>query len=205
MKALLINGSPREFGNTYTALSELAHRLNEDGVETDIIWIGNKAMQGCIDCGTCYKKGSCAFADPIYEKVRQHLADADALIVGSPTYYGGPNGSLCALLDRLFFSCQKIIQNKVWAAVAICRRGGSTPTFQRLNMYAQMSNMVQATSQYWNIAFGCNAEEAKQDLEGMQTMRTLADNVAWLIKCTKDHKSEVAEKREPWSRFNFIR
>jgi multimeric flavodoxin WrbA len=204
MKALLINGSPNKNGNTNAALEEVARQLNINGVETEIVWIGKQAIHGCIDCGTCKKKGSCVFEDDVYKKVHEALKESDALIVGSPTYYGGPNGTLCSLLDRVFFSCQPNIQNKVWAAIAICRRGGSTAAFQRLNMYADMSNMVQATSQYWNIAFGCSPEEVKQDVEGMQTMRTLANNVSWLIKCTKDRKNEIPE-REPWARFNFIR
>lgn len=204
MKVLLINGSPRKNGNTYIALSEVAKQLEKHGIESEIIWIGVKAVQGCIACYKCVSKGQCAFNDTLYLSVREKLKESDALIVGSPTYYGGPNGSLCALLDRLFFSCKSDIVNKVWASVIVCRRGGASAAFQRLNMYADMSNMIHATSQYWNIAYGCAPEETSQDVEGLQTMRTLADNVSWLLRCTKEKISEIPE-REEYTPYHFIR
>lgn len=204
MKALLINGSPRKNGNTHVALSEIARQLEKYGIESEIVWIGTKAVQGCIACYQCGSLGHCAFKDELYLTVREKLKESDALIVGSPTYYGGPNGSLCALLDRLFLSCKADIVNKVWASVAVCRRGGASTTFQRLNLYADMSNMVHATSQYWNIAYGRAPEDTKQDSEGLQTMRTLADNVAWLLKCTQSRKDEIPE-REAWAPLNYIR
>ena len=200
----MINGSPRHDGNTNRALEEVAAQLKQHGIESSILWIGVKAVQGCISCGRCRELGRCAFNDKVYNEVRAELETADALIVGSPTYYGGPNGMLCALLDRLFYSSQKHLQNKVWAAVTICRRGGSTAAFQRLNMYADMSNMIHATSQYWNIAFGGSRGEVSLDPEGMQTMRTLADNVAWLLNCTAHRKQEIENRHEiTWT--NFIR
>ena len=204
MKALLINGSPRRNGNTARALQEVAARLAEHGIKSDILWIGNKAMQGCIACYYCAKEGRCVFHDEPYEAVRAKLAEADALIVGSPVYYGGPAGSLCALLDRVFLSCKPMYPGKVWASVIVCRRGGATAAFQRLNMYAEMSTMVQATSQYWNFAYGAQPGEVEQDLEGMQTMRTLADNVAWLLRCTAERRGEIPP-REPWIKFNVVR
>src|SRR5574344_690198 len=167
MKALLINGSPRKEGNTFIALSEVAKQLEKNGIEAEIVWIGNKAVRGCIACNSCKEKGICAFADDVYLKIRETLKESDALIVGSPTYYGGPNGSLCALLDRLFYTAQPMLQNKVYAAVAVARRGGATTTFQRLNMYAMMSNMPIATSQYWNIAYGREAGEKKKNIESL--------------------------------------
>lgn len=204
MKALLINGSPRKNGNTHVALTEVARQLEKSGIGSDIIWIGTKAVQGCIACYQCVSAGQCAFKDELYLSVREKLKEANALIVGSPTYYGGPNGSLCALLDRLFLSCKNDIVNKVWASIAVCRRGGASTTFQRLNMYADMSNMIHATSQYWNIAYGADVREVSQDKEGMQTMRTLADNVAWLLKCTQETNNGIPE-REVWTPYNFIR
>ena len=204
MKALLINGSPRPNGNTNRALEEVAAQLKTHDIDSTIVWIGTKPVQGCISCAKCKSTGICIFNSSPYKEIREALESADALIVGSPTYYGGPNGALCAMLDRLFYSSQRHLQNKVWAAVTICRRGGSTAAFQRLNMYADMSNMIHATSQYWSIAFGGRPGEVSLDNEGMQTMRTLADNIAWLLKCTAEHKHEIENRNEiTWT--NFIR
>ena len=202
MKVLLINGSPHKNGNTRRALEEVSTQLTKNGVESQIISIGAKAVQGCIACGQCKKLGRCVFQDDLYNKVVEALKTADALIVGSPTYYGGPNGSLCALLDRLFYTAQPMLQNKVYAAVAVARRGGATTTFQRLNMYAMMSNMPIATSQYWNIAYGREAGETEQDIEGLQTMRTLANNVTVLMKGLQN---QSMPEREGWSPTSFIR
>lgn len=173
MKALLINGSPRQHGNTYIALKEVADRLVENGVETEIYWIGNKPVQGCIACNGCVKKGACIMGDQLYQDVADRLKEADALIVGSPTYFAGPAGSLCALLDRVFYSCAGLLENKVWASLAVCRRGGASAAFQRLNMYADMRNMIHATSQYWNIAYGWK----------MNTMNTIVIRYygSWLL------------------------
>lgn len=204
MKALLINGSPRRNGNTFIALSEVANRLHENGIETEIYWIGNKPVQGCIACNACVKKGFCVMGDGLYLDVLNKLKESDALIVGSPTYFGGPTGSLCALLDRVFYSCAKELENKVWSSVVICRRAGASAAFSRLNMYADMRNMVHATSQYWNIAYGWKSGETMEDKEGLQTMRTLADNVSWLLACIKESKSQVRE-REKWELYNYIR
>ena len=194
MKALLINGSPRPHGNTYIALKEVADRLEQNRIETEIYWIGNKPVQGCVACNGCVKTGLCVFKDNLYHDVLTRLQQSEALIIGSPTYFGGPTGSLCALLDRIFYSCAPHLENKVWSSVIVCRRGGATAAFQRINMYADMRNMIHATSQYWNIAYGWKAGETAQDTEGLQTMRTLADNVAWLIKCTYQNKDQL-EKR----------
>lgn len=191
MKVLLINGSPRHDGNTNRALTEVSNQLNTYDIDTKIIWIGVRPVQGCVFCNQCLKEGRCAINDHLYNEVRLELESADGLIVGSPTFYGGPNGSLCALLDRLFYSSQAHLQNKVWAALTVCFRGGSTTAFQRLNMYADMSNMIHATSQYWNFAFGYKPGEVENDSFGMQTMRTLADNVAWLLKCTAERHAEI--------------
>ena len=183
MKVLLINGSPREKGNTFTALSEVANTLNEEGIETEIISIGKQAVQGCIACGMCGRTGKCTFNDDLYFRILRAVKDGiDGLVVGSPVYYGGPNGSLCALLDRVFYSLGKDLQFKPGASVVVCRRGGATAAFDRLNKYFTMMNMPLVSSQYWNLAYGQTPGQAAQDEEGMQTMRTLARNMAWMIK-----------------------
>jgi len=202
MKALLINGSPRNNGNTVDALKQVAAQLEQQGIETTTLWIGVKPQQGCVACGMCRRTGVCVYGGDLYNTVRQHLAEADALIIGSPTYFGGPSGSLCTFLDRLFYSSGQMLQNKVFAALVIARRGGATTAFQRLNMYAMLNNMNIATSHYWNIAYGRDRGEATHDIEGMQTMRTLGDNVARLVKALHDAPIPA---RTPVTQYNFIR
>lgn len=204
MKVLLINGSPHSSGNTFLALKEVATALEKNGVCTEIISIGPKAVQGCIGCGKCSELKICAFQDDLYEKVRTALEGADALVIGSPTYYAGPNGSLCALLDRLFYSCGKYLRFKPAAAVAICRRGGASATLDRLNKYFTISNMPVVSSQYWNIVHGHKPGEASQDEEGMQTMRVLGNNMAWLLRSLEAGKQDLPEK-EQRIMTNFIR
>ena len=152
MKVLLINGSPHREGNTFIALSEVARTLEAQGIGTEIVHIGTRAMQGCIACGKCAELGHCVFSDAVYTAVREKLAEADGLVVGSPVYYAGPNGSLCALLDRVFYSCGRDLAYKPAAAVAVCRRGGASATFDRLNKYFTISNMPVVSSQYWTGA-----------------------------------------------------
>ncbi len=204
MKVLLINGSPRKEGNTFLALSEIAKTLEANGVEAEIVQLGNKAVQGCIACGRCAELGKCAFNDDLYTTVRTKLETADALIVGTPVYYAGPNGSLCALLDRLFYSSSTLLEYKPAAAVAVCRRGGATAAFDRLNKYFTISNMPVVSSQYWNIAHGRKPGEVLHDAEGLQTMRTLAKNMVWLLNSITQSKIERPEKEAP-ERTNFIR
>lgn len=182
MKVLLINGSPKRDGNTFIALSEVAGALNNNGVETQIIHIGNKAVQGCIACNKCSELDRCVFKDELYNDIRENLKDSAGLIVGSPVYYAGPNGSLCSILDRVFYSCSELLEYKPAASVAVCRRGGAGTTFDRLNKYFTITNMPVVSSQYWNSVHGLRPGEAKQDLEGLQTMRTLGRNMAWLLK-----------------------
>lgn len=205
MKVLLINGSPKANGNTFAALSEVAKTLNEQGVETEIIQIGKKAVQGCIACGMCGRLGKCTFNDDLYYKVWSAVKGGiDGLIVGSPVYYGGPNGSLCALLDRVFYSLSADLEFKPAASVVVCRRGGASAAFDRLNKYFTMSNMPLVSSQYWNIVYGQTPGQAAQDEEGMQTMRTLGRNMAWLVKKlnTAEDGHPALEQRQ-WT--NFIR
>ena len=204
MKVLLINGSPRENGNTLLALSEVAKTLNAEGVETEIVSIGKKAVQGCIACGMCSRIGKCTFNDDLYYKIWRAVKDGiDGLIIGSPVYYGGPNGSLCALLDRVFYSLGKELQYKPGASVVVCRRGGATASFQTLNMPFMMMNMPVVTSQYWNIGYGQSQGQISEDQEGMQTMRTLANNMAALLKATGGKPMPGSEERHQFT--NFIR
>ena len=205
MKVLLINGSPREHGNTFTALSEVARTLNEEGVETEIISIGKDAVQGCIACGWCGREGKCTYRDTLYQRVMRVVKDGiDGLVVGSPVYYGGPNGSLCALLDRVFYSLGADLKFKPGASVVVCRRGGASAAFDRLNKYFTMMNMPLVSSQYWNMAYGQTPGQVSRDEEGMQTMRTLGRNMAWMIKrlnmCEEGHPA-----LEPRVATNFIR
>ena len=182
MEVLLINGSPHSQGNTFIALSEVAKTLEREGIQTRLMSIGMKAVQGCIACNKCSELGRCVFNDILYKEVREALKSADALVVGSPVYYAGPNGSLCALLDRLFYSCSDRLAYKPAAAVAVCRRGGASATFDRLNKYFTISNMPVVSSQYWNSVHGRLPGEAAQDAEGLQTMRVLARNMARMLR-----------------------
>ena len=198
MKVLLINGSPRAKGNTFIALSEVANTLQEAGVETQIVHIGTQAVRGCVACGACRKNNThCAFSDELYDELRQILDEGiDGLVVGSPVYYAGPNGSLCALLDRLFYSYGAKMAYKPAAAVAVCRRGGASATFDRLNKYFTINNMPVVSSQYWNSVHGAAIGEAVEDLEGLQTMRTLARNMVWMIKGLKTEEIPAAEEKK---------
>ena len=205
MKVLLINGSPREQGNTFLALSEVAKALNEEGIETEIISIGKKAVQGCIACGMCGRTGRCTFHDDLYFQVMRSIKDGiDGIVVGSPVYYGGPNGSLCALLDRVFYSLGQDLQYKPGASVVVCRRGGASAAFDRLNKYFTILNMPVVSSQYWNMAYGQTPGQVVEDEEGMQTMRTLGRNMAWMLR-RLNVREEGHPVREAQLRTNFIR
>lgn len=207
MKVLLINGSPRKEGNTYTALKEVANQLNAHGVESEMMWIGNKPVRGCIACAMCRKKGEgkCVFDDDICNVVITTMSECDAVIVGSPVYYGQPSGQLLCLQQRMLYAGGNQFKGKPAAAVAVCRRGGATAAYQTMLMPFQMTNMPIVTSQYWNLAYGASEGESANDIEGMQTMRTLATNMAWLLK--KIHGIPVTDvpEREAWTPMNFIR
>ena len=181
-KVLLINGSPNAQGCTYTALREVEKSLNKNGVDTEIFQLGKGPVQGCTGCGGCGRNGKCVFDDGVNRLV-ERLDEFDGLVIGSPVYYASPNGALLAFLDRLFFAAGKKFAGKPGAAVVSCRRGGATAAFDVLNKYFSISNMPIVTSQYWNQIHGNTPEEALQDAEGLQTMRTLGENMAWLIKC----------------------
>ena len=206
MKVLLINGSPHANGSTYTALKEVADTLNIEGIETEIVQVGHLDIRGCIGCGTCFKTKQCVFND-IVEEMKVKFEECDGLVIGSPVYYSSPNGTLLSLLDRLFYSSMRIDKRmKVGASVVSCRRGGNSSSFDVLNKYFTISGMPIASSQYWNMIHGNNAEQAKQDLEGMQTMRTLGRNMAFLIKSIQLGKEQFGlPEKEKGQYTNFIR
>ena len=182
MKVLLINGSQHEEGCTFTALSEVAGALNRRNIATEIFHIGTRPIAGCVACGKCAETKRCVFDDKVNE-VLDRLDEYDAIVVGSPVYYAGPAGQLTAFLARLFFLKEDLMAGKPGAAVVSCRRGGATAAFDRLNKYFTISNMPIVSSQYWNMVHGSTPEDVRQDLEGLQVMRTLGENMAWLLRC----------------------
>ena len=205
MKVLLINGSPKANGNTALALSEMAKVFEQEGVEVETIHVGNQAIRGCVACGQCAKLGKCAFDDAVNEVAAKFEA-ADGIVVGSPVYYAGPNATVTALLDRLFYSSGFDKSMKVGAAVAVCRRGGSSAAFDRLNKYFTISGMPVASGYYWNSVHGMTPGEAVQDAEGLRTMRMVARNMAFLIKSIALGREKYGlPVREAGEMTNFIR
>ena len=188
-KVLLINGSPHPHGCTAAALDEMITVFGKEGVETELIQLGSRDIRGCIGCGACSRTGKCTFDDFVNE-IAPKLEAADGLVIGSPVYYGSPNGTLLAFLDRLFYSTSFPKQFKVGAAVVSCRRGGNTASFDVLNKYFTISSMPVASSTYWNQVHGFTADDVKKDLEGLQTMRNLARNMSFMIKAFADAKEK---------------
>ena len=205
-KVLLLNGSPNEHGCTYTALQESADTLAKHGVESEILYLGKKPVAGCIDCGRCAQTGRCAFDDKVNE-VLERLDEYAGIVVGSPVYYAGPSGQLCAFLDRLFYCSESRMAGKLAASVVSCRRGGASAAFDRLNKYFGISNMHIVGSQYWNQVHGFTPEDVRRDAEGLQTMRTLAQNMAWLLKGIEAGRERGVEapQYEERLRTHFIR
>lgn len=204
MNVLLINGSPHPKGCTFTALSEVGAALSANGIGTTLFQLGPRPVRGCIACGGCGSTDRCIFHDGPYDELLELLKDADGYVIGSPVYYAGPNGSLCALLDRIFYSASGRMSGKPAAAVVSCRRGGASAAFDRLNKYFTINRMPVAASQYWNSVHGNTPEEVRQDLEGIQTMRLLGNELAWLLKSTE--KSALPHPpRETRIVTNFIR
>ena len=189
-KVLLLNGSPHASGCTATALEEMIKVFKEEGFETELVQVGNKNIRGCIACGKCRELGHCVFEDLVNE-VAAKFKDADALVVGSPVYYGSPNGTILSFMDRLFQSSFFSKHMKVGAAVVSCRRGGNTASFDVLNKYFSISGMPVASSTYWNQVHGFTSEDVKKDLEGLQTMRNLARNIVFLVNAISDAKTKV--------------
>ncbi len=192
-KVLLINGSPHQRGCTYTALKEVASTLEKKGIETEIYQIGTKPVAGCIACGHCSRTGRCIYDDGVNETASR-IDEYAALVVGSPVYYSGASGQICSFLDRLFYTAGNRMAGKLGAAVVSCRRGGATAAFERLNKYFEISSMHTVGSQYWNQVHGHTPEDVLKDEEGLQTMRTLAQNMAWLIKCIEEGDREGVER-----------
>lgn len=207
MKVLLVNGSPRKEGNTYTALSEVAKQLETQGIASEIVWIGTKPVRGCNACGKCKELGQnrCLFDDDVTNQIIAKMAECDAIVLGSPVYYGQPAGQLLCMQQRLLYAGGAHCQGKPAAAVCVCRRGGATAAFQTLQMPFQMCNMPLVPSQYWNIAYGREAGQSAEDIEGMQTMRTMANNLAWMLKKMHGVETTEAPEREPWTPMHFIR
>ena len=205
MKVLMINGSPRPNGNTSLALWEMETIFKAEGIETEIIQVGNKAIRGCVACGKCAEKGKCVFDDAVNE-VAPKFEACDGLVVGSPVYYASANATLVALLTRLFYSTTFDKTMKVGAAVAVARRGGLSATFDELNKFFTISGMPVAASQYWNSVHGREPGQAAQDAEGLQTMRTLARNMTFLMRSIELGKEKYGlPEREAPQRTNFIR
>ena len=205
MKVLLINGSPHKNGNTALALAEMEKVFEAEGVDCEIIHIGNQPIRGCIACGSCAKTGKCVFDDAVNETAEKFAA-ADGLVLASPVYYAGPNATLTAFADRLFFSTGFDKRMKVGASVVVARRGGCSASFDRLNKYFTICGMPVASSQYWNSAHGRAPGEAAKDAEGMQTMRALAHNMSFLIKSIALGKEAFGlPEKEPWQPTHFIR
>lgn len=192
-KVLLINGSPHPSGCTYTALSEVAAALEKRGIETKIYQIGTRPVAGCIACGRCSVTGKCIFDDGVNE-IASEIESYAAIVVGSPVYYSGASGQICSFLDRLFYTAGSRMAGKLGAAVVSCRRGGATAAYERLNKYFEISSMHTVGSQYWNQVHGNTPEDVMKDEEGLQTMRTLGENMAWLIKCIEAGDREGIER-----------
>lgn len=197
MKVILINGSPNAKGCTYTALDEVSKTLQKEGVETEIIHVGHKDIRGCIGCRKCKTTGTCVFNDLVNE-VAPKFEECDGIVIGSPVYFASANGTLVSFIDRLFYSATVDKTMKVGAAVVSARRGGNSATFDQLNKYFTISNMPVAASQYWNMVHGYTPEDVQSDQEGMQTMRTLGKNMAFLIKSIQLGKEQfgLPEKEE---------
>ncbi len=205
MKVLLINGSPHEKGSVYTALHEMEQVFAKEGIETELIRVGHLPIRSCIACKNCYATGKCVFDDAVNE-VAKKLEEADGMVVGSPVYFAAANPTLSAFLTRLFYSSHADLRMKVGAAIVSARRGGTTAAFDELNKFFTISGMPVASSQYWNNIHGNNAEEAAQDGEGLQIMRTLASNMAFLMKSIALGKEKYGlPERETRVRTNFIR
>jgi multimeric flavodoxin WrbA len=206
MKVILVNGSPNKNGCTYTALCEVAGELNKNEVETEIFQLGSEAIPGCGGCGICFESGKCE-TDDIVNEFAELAKTADGFIFGSPVHFAGAGGKITSFMDRLFYFARADFANKPAAAIVSCRRGGASAAYDQLNKYFSISNMPIVSSQYWNQVHGSTPEQVKQDLEGMQTMRRLGANMAWLLKCIEAGKNAGVKtpEAEPWQRTDFMR
>lgn len=182
MKVILINGSPNEYGCTYTALKEVESKLIENKIETEIFWIGNKAISGCIGCKACTKTGKC-FIDDNVNKFLEKAKLSDGFVFGSPVHFAASSGFLSCFMDRVFFKRKEVFSNKLGASISTCRRAGTISALDEINKYFSISNMPIVSSDYWNMVYGNTPDELKKDKEGMQNMRHLGNNMSWLLKC----------------------
>ena len=207
MKVLLFNGSPRANGCTFTALTEIASVLNEQGIETEILQIGNKPVQDCIACGGCFNKGKCVFADDPVNEWIEKAKSADGFVFGTPVYYAHPSGRVLSAMDRMFYAGGKNFAHKPAAVIASARRAGTTASLDTISKHLGISQMPIISSTYWNMVHGNTPEEVRQDLEGMQTMHNLGENMAWILKCIKagEKVGITAPPTEKKVKTNFIR
>ena len=207
MKVLLLNGSPHQNGCTHTALTEVSDALQKDGIQTELFWIGVKPVYGCTGCGGCGKTGQCVLKDDVVNTIIAMLPEIDGLVVGSPVHYAAAGGAICCVLDRLFYAASRQLAFKPGAAVVSCRRGGASAAFDRLNKYFTINHMPVVSSQYWNSVHGYTPDDVRQDLEGLQTMRALGHNMAWLLHCIEAGRAAgvTPPQPEPRLRTNFIR
>lgn len=209
MKVLLVSASPRRKGNTFIALTEVQKTLEVEGMDTELIEIGAKPIRGCIACNWCKNhldEHRCVFDDDITNKISTKAMEADGFVFGAPVYYGLPNGSAIALIQRLLYSNVAAFQYKPVANVCVCRRGGADVSYQTLNMMFEMCNMPIVTSQYWNIVYGREKGQASLDVEGLQTMRTMAHNMSWMLKKFHGVETTALPQRESeWTPMHFIR
>ena len=206
MKVILVNGSPKEKGCTYTALKEVEESLNKNGIETEIFWLGNNPVSGCIGCKSCLKNGKCFMDDKVNEFLAK-VPETDGFVFGTPVHFAASSGMLSSFMDRVFYGRRNLFSNKPASSVASCRRGGATATIDEVNKYFGISNMPIVSSQYWNMVHGNTPEEVRKDEVGMQTMRTLGNNMAWLLKSIEAGKRAGIElpKNEQIISTNFIR
>lgn len=195
MKVILVNGSPHQRGCTYTALAEVKKTLEKNGIETEEFWLGNNPTAGCIGCGSCLESGKCFIDDKVNEFLGK-VSIADGFVFGTPVHFASGSGMITSFMDRVFYGRRNLFKNKLAAAVVSCRRGGATSTFDQINKYFSISNMPIVTSQYWNMVHGSNPEDVLKDEEGMQTMRTLGNNMAWLLKCIEIGKNSGIKEPE---------
>ena len=207
MNVLLLNGSPHERGCTYTALSAVAETMEHEGISTEIFWVGNKPVQDCVDCGTCVTARACAFGGDGVNAFLAKAKKADGFVFGTPVYFSHPTGSMLSFLDRALYGCRDFFAHKPGAAVAVARRAGNVASMDVLNKYFTLAQMPVVSSSYWNVVFGQTPDEVRQDLEGMQILRNLGRNMAWLIKCIEAGRAQglLAPERERGAVTNFMR
>lgn len=206
MKVILINGGPHEDGCTNVALEEVEKELNKNGINTEIIWLGNSPIGGCIGCNLCLKNNNRCYINDCVNKFLEKVKDADGFVFGSPVHFASASGNITCFLDRVFYGRGKLFARKVCACVVSCRRGGASAAFDQMNKYALMSNMYVVGSSYWNQIHGTNKNEAIQDKEGLQTMRNLGKNMSYILKCMNiaENNGVVPDILETGEKTNFI-